>query len=222
MLRAVWLVCGIAVVFWLTAQQAGSSLTLFAEAHTQRYLTFGAWIIPIGPGHFASLHSLLVLLLLPPFIYASRCMRRRGAELSIPVRMICGYIGTAGAFVVMGAACLRGGDTGRVHIGWLAGCYLLLSVAEVQLAPLGLALVTQLAPPGKMSCAVGLWFASVALGNGLTGALGLLWGRWPIHRYFALLALLSIDAALALWTRLRGLEALLRRSSSSIENVNPL
>jgi hypothetical protein len=54
----------------------------------------------------------------------------------------------------------------------------------------------------------GLWFAFALLGNGLTGALSLLWGRLPIPRYSALLALLSMGAALALWTRLRGLETL--------------
>lgn len=106
------------------------------------------------------------------------------------------------------------GDAGRVSVIWLVGCYVLLSVAEVLLAPLGLALVTQLAPPRRMSCAIGLWFASVAVGNGLTDAVGVRWGRWPNHRYFAVLALLSLGAAFLLWTRLRCLEVLLRRTTS--------
>ena len=121
----------------------------------------------------------------------------------------------------MVAACLCGGDIGRVDAAWLTGCYALLSVAEVQLAPLGLALVCQLAAPRKLSCAIGLWFASVALGNSLTGVLGLLWGRWPNHRYFGLLGVLSVGAVVLLWMRLPRLEALLRRTSP-VENVNPL
>lgn len=79
-LRQVWLICGAAVVFWLTAQQAGSSLVLFAEDHTSRHLTALLRAIVLGPGHFASLHSLLVLGLLPLFIVAPGWLRRRSSE----------------------------------------------------------------------------------------------------------------------------------------------
>lgn len=81
---------------------------------------------------------------------------RRYASVSNPAKMLWGYVATAAAFAVMGAASLYGGDFGRVHVAWLSGCYLLLSVAESQLAPLGLALVSQLAPPRKLSCGIGL------------------------------------------------------------------
>lgn len=117
--------------------------------------------------------------------------------------MIWGYAATAAAFALLAAAGLCGGDTDRVSPAWLVGCYLLLSVAEVLLAPLGIALLTQLAPVKKITQVVGLWFAATATGNILTGGLGLFWGRWPHHRYFALLALLALGAVGLLLTLLR-------------------
>ena len=149
-------------------------------------VTLLGYTMPIGPGHFASLHGLIVLAMLPAFL-ALHARRTGGAPSAISL-MIWGYVATAGAFALMALAGLRGGDLGRVSGVWLVGCYLLLSLAEVLLAPLGMSLLTQLAPKHKAAQAVGLWFAGSAIGNGLAGALGLCWDRWPHHRYFAALA----------------------------------
>ncbi|MBL9007203.1 MAG: MFS transporter [Myxococcales bacterium] len=198
-MTAVWLLSGVAVIFWLTAQQAGSSLTVFATMNTMPSLTLLGYTTPIGPGHFASLHGLIVLAMLPAFLALhGRSTKRRPSAITL---MIWGYVATAGAFALMALAGLRGGDLGRVSGAWLVGCYLLLSLAEVLLAPLGVSLLTQLAPKHKAAQAVGLWFAGSAIGNGLAGVLGLCWNRWPHHRYFAALALVSLAAAIVLWLR---------------------
>jgi POT family proton-dependent oligopeptide transporter len=120
--------------------------------------------------------------------------------------MICGYVATVGAFALMALAGLQRGDLGRVSGAWLVGCYLLLSLAEVFLGPLGVSLLTQLAPKHKAAPAVGPWFAGSAIGNGLAGALGLCWDRWPHHRYFAALAAASLVAAVPLLSRRRHLD----------------
>ena len=70
----------------------------------------------------------------------------------------------------------------------------------------GVSLLTQLAPKHKAAQAVGLWFAGSAIGNGLAGALGLCWDRWPHHRYFAVLAAVSLAAAVPLLSRRRHLD----------------
>ncbi len=203
-LHAVWLLSGVAVIFWLTAQQAGSSLTVFAAMNTLPSVTLLGHTIPIGPGHFASLHGLIVLAMLPAFLALhGRKTRRAPSAISL---MLWGYLATAGAFALMALAGLRGGDLGRVSGAWLVGCYLLLSLAEVLLAPLGVSLLTRLAPKHKAAQAVGLWFAGSAMGNGLAGALGLCWDRWPHHRYFAALAAMSLAAAVPLFSRRRHLD----------------
>jgi dipeptide/tripeptide permease len=74
-----------------------------------------------------------------------------------------------------------------------------------------MSLVTQLAPSRLASRLVGLWLASVAVGNTLAGAFGLLWSYWPHHRYFAVVALCCLVGACVLLARLRQLEAVLSR-----------
>lgn len=210
--RAVILLCSLAVVFWLTALQAGGSLVVFAESYTLRSVAAIGRTIAIGPTAFASLHALLVLLLLPLFMSGSAWLRRHGRDPSTPAKMVWGYVATAAAFILLAAAGLCGSDGRRVSPAWLTGCYILMSLAELLLGPFGMSLVTRIAPPNRTGQAVGLWFAAAAVGNVLAGALGLLWGRWPNHRYFALLALLSLGAALVLFFRLSPLERLLTAS----------
>ena len=154
---------------------------------------------------------MLVLVLLPLLLLGTAWLRRRGLDLSTPSKMAGGYIATAAAFALMGAACLRGGDTARVSAAWLTGCYIALSLAELLLAPLGLSLLTQLSPPQRTSQSVGLWFASTATGNLLAGILGIFWGRWPHHRYFAILTMLALGAATVLLARLRRIVIVLPR-----------
>ncbi|MBL9006894.1 MAG: MFS transporter [Myxococcales bacterium] len=198
-MAAVWLICLVAVVFWLTTQQAGSSLAVFAAMNTQQHITLSGRAMHLGPGHFAALHGWMVIVLLPVFLHLHG--RRQESRASTASLLIWGYVATAAAFALMTTASLLGGDADRVSSVWLIGCYLLLSIAEILLAPLGMSLVTRLAPHDKAARAVGLWFASSAFGNGLAALLALGWDRWPHHRYFAVLALVSLAAAAALMRR---------------------
>jgi POT family proton-dependent oligopeptide transporter len=162
-----------------------------------------------------TLHALLVLVLAPPLGWGLARLQRRGSEISTPGKMACGFVATSAAFLVMERAAVQGGDQGQVHLVWLSGCYVLLTIGELLLAPMGLALVTRLAPPERASRMVALWCVATAVGNALAGALGLLWTRWPHHRYFALLAMLALGAAVVLLARMRGLERLLRAECAS-------
>jgi len=214
-MAAVWLLCSVAVVFWLTAQQAGSSLAVFAAVNTEQRIVLLSHPLPLGPGIFAALHGLMVIAMLPVFLYLhGRSHSRDGSTVE---KLVWGYVATASAFALMAAASLRGGDAGRVSSAWLIGCYALLSLAEILLAPLGISLVTRLAPQHKTAQAAGLWFAGSAVGNGLAAVLGLCWDRWPHHRYFAALAAVSLAAAAPLLSRRRHLDwlaALTTRAAS--------
>lgn len=214
-LRACWLVCTIGVVYWLTATQASTSLVLFAEQRTELGLRVLGRSLTVLPGHFMSLHAALVLVLAPPLGWFLSRLGRRGVKVSTPGKMAWGFVATGAAFAVMSLAGLRGSGGGRVSLGWLGGCYVLLTLGELLLSPIGLALVTRLAPPARLSRMVALWFAATAAGNALAGAAGFVWSRWPAHRYFALLALLSLAATAALLLRLAALERLLARSASA-------
>lgn len=155
-MRAVWLLCSVAVAFWLTAQQAGTSLAVFAAESTEPQFSLQSYSLPLGPGFFASLHGLMVIAMLPVFL--SPHGRRKPRAGSTAGMLVWGYVATASAFALMVAAGRYGGDAGRVSGTWLLGCNALLSLAEILLAPLGVSLVNRLAPQHKASRAVGLWF----------------------------------------------------------------
>jgi POT family proton-dependent oligopeptide transporter len=198
-MAAVLLLCSVAVVFWLTAQQPATSLAVFAAMNTRQQTVLFSRTMQLGPGHFAALHGSMVIAMLPVLLRLHG--RRQTHHVSTGNLLIWGYVATAAGFALMTTASLHGGDTGRVSSAWLIGCYVLLSIAEILLAPLGMSLVTRLAPRDKAARAVGLWFASSAVGNGLAALLALGWERWPHHRYFAVLALVSLAAAAALYRR---------------------
>ncbi|MFO0577266.1 MAG: hypothetical protein U1A78_24945 [Polyangia bacterium] len=210
--RACRQICALGIVFWIAAAQATTSLTLFAEQHTVLHVSLLDRALHVAPGHFTSLHSLLVLALAPPLGWFLSGLCRRGAALSTARKMAWGFVATGVAFSVMTLAGLQGGDTARVGLGWLGGCYVLLTLGELLLAPMGLALITRLSPPQKTSRLVALWFAATAAGNELAGLLGFLWTRWPHHHYFGGLALLSLTAAAVILTRLGASEVLLEAS----------
>lgn len=205
-IEALLLLCGVAVVFWMALLQTGTSLTLFAENHTERRWSLLGLAGEAAPGHFATLHGGLVLVFTPLLLRLLARLRAWKISPSTLGQFVWGLLVTAGAFVLMSLASLRGGDNGRAHITWLLGCYLLLSLAEVLFSALGMSFVTKIAPPRFASRMAGIWYASIAIGQLLAGALGLLWQRWAHHQYFALIALLCLSAAAVLRAALRRLD----------------
>jgi POT family proton-dependent oligopeptide transporter len=209
--RAAVLLCGLAVLSWFAFQQTGGSLILFAQEQTEQPLAIWRWTLPLRPGYYTAFHGGLVLVLLPLMVRRNRRQRAIGKEVSTAARILWGLIFLSAAFAWMGLAGLRGGDHGRVSPLWLMGCYVLLTPGEVWLSAMGLSLLTQLAPKRVASRLVGLWLASVAVGNAVAGAFGLLWTRWPHHRYFAVVAMCCLLGACVLLARMRRLEAIIVR-----------
>lgn len=194
-LRAIYLLCGIAIVFWLAMQQSSTSLTFFADERQ------------LSAGYIASFHGFAVLLLTPLLFAAIRHLRRRQRAPSLPMTIVYSLLFSAAAFLVMSAASLVGLRKGVL---WLGGAYVLISVGEVLHSAIGMSIVNRLSPPrfaGRMN---GLWFTAVAGGNFAAGAIGFLWTRLPHHRYFAIIALLLLAAAIVLLARSRKLESMLR------------
>ncbi len=115
-----WWLCGLSVVFWLTAQQSGSSLVVFAESNTERIIVAFGRAVQIGPGHFGALHGLQVLMLLPLLMAGMAWLHRRRTEPSTLAKMAWGYVVTAAAFVVARRRWhfMAVTPVGSVHSGW--------------------------------------------------------------------------------------------------------
>jgi proton-dependent oligopeptide transporter, POT family len=156
-------------LFWAGYEQAGSSLTLFAERNTNRMI--GSYEFPA-----AWFQSVPVLLCAPLLASLWMWLANRGRDLSVIVKFALGLAGMGLGFLVMvGAAKIVGhsvlGATGNAGPMWLVTTYLLHTIGELCLSPVGMSATTQLAPQRFAGQAMGLWFTSLAMGNLLASRL---------------------------------------------------
>jgi POT family proton-dependent oligopeptide transporter len=182
-------VFSIIVAFWVAFYQNGFTLTLWARDNTATR---------VAPEAFQSINPLGIILFSPLLVVVWAALRRRGAEPTTLGKMLIGMAFTIGTFATMALAGLAGGDNGRVSAGWLVGAYLLIAVAEICLSPMGLSLVTRIAPARHRGTMMGAWFVATALGGYLAGFLGTFWYRMPHSRFFLLVAGVAAAAAAVL------------------------
>jgi POT family proton-dependent oligopeptide transporter len=158
---------GASALFWAGFEQAGSSFSLFAERYTVR--TIGSTEIPAG--QFQSLNSLMVIGLAPLVAMLWNFLARRNAEPRTATKFAWGLIALALGFVVAALAAKRALATGPVWPTWLISVYLLHTIGELFLSPVGLSTVTKLSPPRLTGLLMGVWFLGASLGNILAGLL---------------------------------------------------
>jgi POT family proton-dependent oligopeptide transporter len=149
------------IFFWVAFEQAGSSMTFFAEERTRR-LFFG--INFLAP-YFQSVNSISVILLAPIFAWTWTRLEARNLAPSTPVRFALGLFLLGSGFIVLviGARFSDGGV--RVSPLWLIVTYVLHTCGELCLSPVGLSMVTKLAPRRFASLAMGAWFFSMFISD---------------------------------------------------------
>ncbi|MCX6110009.1 MAG: peptide MFS transporter [Proteobacteria bacterium] len=155
------------IFFWMAFEQAGSSMNLFAMRFTDRTF-FG---IEAPASWFQSINSTAILILAPVFAAGWLRLGARGKEPSTTVKMALGMLLLAAGFVAMVAGSLAARDGQLVSPLWLTLAYVLHTCGELCLSPVGLSLVTKLAPPRYASLLMGIWFLSSAAANLIAGYL---------------------------------------------------
>ncbi len=175
-MKALFVLFGLIIFFWCAFMQQGLSLTFWARNATRTTMP---------PEMFQSVNPFFILTLTFPLIAFWQMLRRRGKEPSTAAKIAIGMLLTAVAFTVMGVAGLVGGNTGQVSTSWLISTYALITIGELCLSPMGLSLVSKLAPPDKLGMMMGGWFAASGIGNYLAGAVGgSLWEKLPHSSFF--------------------------------------
>jgi POT family proton-dependent oligopeptide transporter len=162
---------GFNVTFWMFFEQAGSSFNFLAQNLVDRDMFGdGSFIFPTG--WFQSINSLAILAFAPVLSYIWYLTASKKKEPSIPFKFGLGLLGNALGFLVLMYALtnLVSGD-GLIPLWPLVACYVLQSIGELCLSPIGLSMVTKLAPVRVVGLAMGGWFLSVATGNNLSGLL---------------------------------------------------
>jgi POT family proton-dependent oligopeptide transporter len=151
------------VLFWTLFEQAGSSLTLFAD----RSVNLPPWLTA-GQAHFVN--PLCIILLGPLFAAMWQKLGERGLEPPTPYKFsIALVLVGAGFLALVWAIETQAGPDFRVAFGWLALAYVIHSVAELFLSPIGLSMITKLSAPRIVGLMLGVWFLSSALAHTLAG-----------------------------------------------------
>jgi proton-dependent oligopeptide transporter, POT family len=158
------------VFFWLVFEQAGSSLTLFADRDVD--LTRGASLFGldrIPASWFASIQPLCIILLGPFAGWFWMYLQKRRMEPATTMKMVLGlFLAGIGFFLLIFAG--RAVDAGdKVSPLWLVAAYLFHSFGEIALYPVGLSYVTKVAPLQFVSLLMGTWFLAISAANFLGG-----------------------------------------------------
>lgn len=147
------------VVFWTLFEQAGSSLTLFAARNTDLSV-FG--LFDIQPAQTQFFNAIFIVLLAPLFSAMWQALGRRGLEPGIPVKFGMALVGVGAGFLLLVWGSQFAGPDFKVGLWWLAGLYLVHSMAELMISPVGLSMVTKLSIARIVGLMMGLWFVSIA------------------------------------------------------------
>ncbi len=191
-------------IFWGAFEQASSSLNLFADRLT-RNTAFG---YNFPSTWYQSLNSMFMILGLAPLI-GWLWIRLGPRQPSSPVKFALGlmFVGLGFALVVPAAKLTQQGTL--VSPWWLIGLYFLHTIGELCLSPVGLSIVTKLAPQRIVGAMMGLWFLSIAVGNKLAGMAGGLFETLPLPQLFGAVAVTTFVAAAILLLLTRPIKALM-------------
>jgi len=163
------------IFFWGTFEQAGASLTFFADEQTDRQL--GNYTVPAS--YFQSANALFIIVFAPIFAVLWTWMGKRGTEPSSPLKMAISLMLMAIGYLII-AFGVKGVDANtKVSMFWLITMYMVHTFAELCLSPIGLALVNKLAPARFASLLMAVWFLATAAGNKLAGVLSGLYPPGP-------------------------------------------
>lgn len=154
------------VVFWTLFEQAGSSLTLFADRNTDLSV-FGLFTLSAGQTQF--FNAFFIVTLAPLFSIGWNALGRRGLEPSIPVKFAIALVGVGLGFLVLVWGSAFAGADFKVSIWWLALLYLIHSMAELCISPVGLSMITKLSIVRIVGLMMGVWFMSISVAQYVGG-----------------------------------------------------
>jgi proton-dependent oligopeptide transporter, POT family len=167
----IYIVAFFVIFFWMAFEQAGASLTFFAQEQTDRHI-FG-WNMPASM--FQIFNALFIVALAPVAVAIWGALGKRGKEPASPVKqsMGLGFLAIGYLFIAWGVYGVQPWD--KVSMFWLVGLYLIHTVGELCLSPIGLSMVVKLAPARFVSLLMGVWFMSTATANKFAGELSALY-----------------------------------------------
>ena len=197
-IKAISIFSFFAVFFFTFFEQAGTSMTFFAEEATKLFVNIPfIGSVKIESSYFQSVNPIFVILLAP--FFAKMWIKMGDREPSIPLKFGWGLFLQGIGFVVITIGASLFLKSGPVNAIWLVGFYFFCTTGELCLSPVGLSMVTKLAPAKFLSLLMGVWLMSSFFGNLLAGWLASFYESWELTKLFFLPALLSCLFGVIMW-----------------------
>jgi POT family proton-dependent oligopeptide transporter len=188
--------------FWATYEQQGNTTVLWTENYTDRTIDLLFWRGEIPTTWFLSFNPFMIFAFTPFVVALWAWQARRGREPSAIVKMSLGCLGVALANLVLVGAAWSTGDAGtaaKASALWLIAYFAILTTGELYLSPIGLSLVSKVAPASILSMLMGVWLLTNFTGNLLAGYLGSFWSSMDKAHFFLMIAAIAGAASAAIW-----------------------
>jgi proton-dependent oligopeptide transporter, POT family len=145
-----------------------------------------------------------------PFIIAFWAWQeKRGTEPSTVTKMALGCFGVSLSYLIMAAAAWSAGSN-LASWWWLLAYFAVITLGELYLSPIGLSLVSKIAPPRMISTMMGLWLGASFIGNFVAGWLGSFWSDMDKMSFFTMIAAVAAAASVVIWSFDRPLKTILQ------------
>lgn len=188
--NAVWalaFLCFLNIMFWAVYEQQGNTLQLWADQRTD--WMFLGWEVPSS--WFQAFNPFMIFVFTPILTMIWGWQSRKGLEPNSITKMGIGCLLVGSAYIFMILAALLTPETERGSVMWLVGTVFIFTMGEIFLSPIGLSLVTKVAPKPLLSTMMGVWFLSSFFGNYATGLIGMLYEIMAKTHYFMILFLIG-------------------------------
>ena len=185
-------------LFWATYEQAGNTVALWADANTDRAINLLFWAGEIPTTWFQAFNPFMIFAFTPFVVALWTRQAARGTEPSTISKMALGCLGVAAANLIMALAAFEAGG-GKASWLWLFWYFAVVTVGELYLSPVGLSLVTKVAPARILSMMMGVWLATSFVGNFLAGYIGSFWSSMDKPEFFLLVAAIAGLASAAIF-----------------------
>jgi POT family proton-dependent oligopeptide transporter len=195
--KRVWalvILCGLNIVFWGCYEQQGNTMQLWADQNTDWNIL--GWQMPST--WFQAFNPIMIFAFAPLLNMVWAWQARRGKEPDSVQKMAIGCFLLGLSYIIMIVAAQGMTPEVRRNFLWLAGTTFVTTIGELFLSPIGLSLVTKVAPARIVSMMMGVWFLSSFFGNYLSGYLGTFWEKMPHTNFFLMLTVLGLSAGFAI------------------------
>ena len=183
-------------LFWATYEQQGNTIPLWADDYTDRHINLLVWHGEIPVTWFQAFNPFMIFAFTPFVLMLWARQAARGTEPSTVTKMAIGCFGVALSNLIMLGAVWQSDGGPQASWMWLFAYFVVITVGELYLSPIGLSLVSKVAPGRVVSTMMGVWFLTSFVGNLIGGWLGSFWTLMDKSAFFLMIAGIAALAGL--------------------------